>query len=80
MTTIHEPSVARGVTPADKPAARMNGKRGKVKDSDGAWLTGSPRVHIDKERLFEALENVSKFCKWFEEELTKRQFPGCLRE
>ena len=51
----------------------------EVKDEEGAWLM-PPRAHIDKDRLFEALDNTHNFCVWFEDKLTKWQFPSRQNE
>ena len=46
----------------------------EVKDEEGAWLM-APMAHIDKDQLFEALDNTHNFCVWFEDELREWQFP-----
>lgn len=42
-----------------------------LEDKESSWLLFPPSVHVEKEGLFEALEEVSRFCEWLEDQLTK---------
>lgn len=42
-----------------------------IKDIDNFGLSFSPRVHVTKEGLFKSLDEVSRFCEWLEDQLTK---------
>lgn len=44
-------------------------------DIEDPWLLFQPHVHVTKEQMLEAIDAVSNFCDWLEQELTWWRYP-----